>query len=132
MRLLAVCIALLAASAALAIDDGIAFDDPAMQARYEHLIDEVRCVMCQNQTIRDSNAFVAADLRREIRQLMTEGKTDDEIRDFLVARYGEFILYRPRRPFLWIVLGLMLIVGLFAAVRVVRTRAALPIDTDEA
>jgi len=123
---------LLAASAALAIDDGIAFDDPAMQARYEHLIDEVRCVMCQNQTIRDSNAFVAADLRREIRQLMTEGKTDDEIRDFLVARYGEFILYRPRRPFLWIVLGLMLIVGLFAAVRVVRTRAALPIDTDEA
>jgi hypothetical protein len=67
---------------AFAIDTGKAFDDPAMQARYEHLIAEIRCVTCQNQTIKDSNAFIAADLRREIRRLMEEGKDDDEIRRF--------------------------------------------------
>ena len=80
----------------LAIDTGIAFDDPEMQARYEHLIAEVRCVTCQNQSIKDSNAFIAADLRREIKRLMSEGKSDAEVTDFLVTRYGDFVLYRPR------------------------------------
>ena len=87
---------LLDAGHALAIDVGQSFDDPELQIRYEKIIAEVRCLKCQNQTIKDSNAFLASDLRREIRRLLEEGKTDDEVYDFLVARYGDFALYRPR------------------------------------
>lgn len=119
----------------LAIDTGIAFDDPEMQARYEHLIAEVRCVTCQNQSIKDSNAFIAADLRREIKRLMSEGKTDAEVADFLVTRYGDFVLYRPRTTgktlMLWIAPFALIIFGAIAIVRVVRHRMSLPIDKDE-
>lgn len=119
-----------------AIDTGIAFEDPAMQARYENLIDEVRCLKCQNQTIKDSNAFLASDLRREIRRLMVEGKTDEEIFDFLVTRYGEFALYRPRMSgktlFLWLAPLVLVLAGGLVAVRVVRRRMTMPIDdTDD-
>jgi cytochrome c-type biogenesis protein CcmH len=117
---------------AYAIDTGAAFDDPELQARYEHLIEEVRCLKCQNQNLRDSNAFLAADLRREIRRLLAEGNSDEEIYDFLVARYGEFALYRPRMSgktlVLWIAPALLLFGGAFVAVRVVRGRMSLPID----
>lgn len=117
-----------------AIDAGAAFEDPEMQARYEALIDEIRCVVCQNQTIKDSNAFLANDLRREIRRLMAEGNTDREITDFLVARYGEFVLYRPRMSgstlVLWLApIGLILIGG-FIVASVVRGRMSLPIDDE--
>ena len=76
---------LLFALPAAAIDTDKAFDDPVLQARYEKLIEEVRCLKCQNQNIRDSNAFLASDLRREIRRMLAEGMSDDEIFDFLVA-----------------------------------------------
>jgi cytochrome c-type biogenesis protein CcmH len=119
---------------AFAIDTGKAFDDPAMQARYEHLIAEIRCVTCQNQTIKDSNAFIAADLRREIRRLMEEGKDDDEIADFLVTRYGDFVLYRPRFAgktlALWIAPFLLVLFGGFAIFRVIRHRMTLSVDED--
>ena len=121
--------------AAFAIDAGKAFDDPAMQARYEEIIAEVRCVKCQNQTIKDSNALIANDLRREIRRLLSEGKTDAEIFDFLVERYGEFALYRPRMSgktlVLWIAPGLFILFGGIVAIRVVRGRMSLPIDDDD-
>ncbi len=140
MRLLSVGVTLLLlASSAIAIDVGQAFDDPALQARYEKITGEVRCLKCQNQTIKDSNAFLAADLRREIRRLLEEGKTDDEVYDFLVARYGDFALYRPRTSgrtlILWIAPMLFLLFGAFTLLRVVRRRTSLPIDdetTDEA
>ena len=123
---------LLLGSTAFAIDTGIAFDDPDLQARYERLIEELRCVKCQNQNLRDSNAFLAADLRREVRRLLGEGKSDDEIYDFLVARYGEFVLYRPRMQgktlLLWIAPVLLLFGGAFIAVRIVQRRMSLPID----
>lgn len=126
---------LLAASAAFAIDTGVAFDDPELQARYEKLIEEVRCLKCQNQNLRDSNAFLAADLRREIRRLLGEGKTDAEIYDFLVSRYGEFALYRPRMQgktlLLWIAPALLLLGGAFVAVRVVGARTSLPLDDEQ-
>ena len=119
---------------ALAIDTGAAFDDPELQARYETLIDEVRCVVCQNQTIKDSNVFLAADLRREIRRLIGEGQSDAEIKDFLVARYGEFVLYRPRMSgktlALWIAPLLLIAGGLFAVARIVRGRMSMPLDDD--
>ena len=124
------------ASVALAIDTDKAFDDPALQARYEHIIEEVRCLKCQNQSIKDSNAFLAGDLRREIRRMLSEGKTDDEIYDFLVARYGEFALYRPRMSgktlVLWIAPILLLLAGGFVLVNILRRRMAMPVEGDAA
>ena len=123
------------ASASFAIDAGKAFDDPEMQARYETIIAEVRCVKCQNQAIKDSNALIANDLRREIRRLLSEGKSDAEVYDFLVERYGEFSLYRQRMAgktlVLWIAPGAFILFGAFVAIRVVRGRMSLPIDDDE-
>ncbi len=137
MKLLATVAGILMfASTVQAIDVGQSFDDPELQARYEKIIGEVRCLKCQNQTIKDSNAFLASDLRREIRRLLEEGKTDNEIYDFLVARYGDFALYRPRTSgrtlILWIAPMVFLLFGAFALMRVVRRRMAMPIDDEPA
>ncbi len=133
-RALVLLVALLVSLTATAIDTGAAFEDPEMQARYENLISEVRCLVCQNQTIKDSNVFLAADLRREIRRMMTEGMSDAEIADFLVARYGDFVLYNPRKSgrtlILWVTPALLLGIGAFVIVRVVRDRMKMPIDDD--
>ena len=127
-------IVVLVAGSAYAIDAGKAFDDPQMQTRYEKITSEVRCLVCQNQTIKDSNAFLADDLRREIRRMLTEGKTDAEIYDFLVVRYGDFVLYRPRMSgktlVLWIAPFLLIVVGGLVAFKVVRGRMAMSIDDD--
>jgi cytochrome c-type biogenesis protein CcmH len=126
---------LLLAPLALAIDPGRAFDDPELQARYEEIISEVRCLQCQNESLKDSNAFLAVDLRREIRRLLSEGESDAAIYDFLVQRYGEFALYRPRMSgttmLLWLAPLLLLGAGAVVAVKVVRGRMALPIDGDK-
>ena len=117
-----------------AIDAEDAFDDPVLQSRYEHIIDEVRCLKCQNQTIKDSNALLASVLRREIRRMLEDGLSDAQIYDFLVERYGEFALYRPRARgktlVLWLAPGLLLVAGTFLMVRILRRRMALPIDDD--
>lgn len=118
-----------------AIDTGRAFEDDELQARYEEIISEVRCVQCQNQTIKDSNVQIASDLRREIRRLIAEGKADAEVFDFLVQRYGEFVLYRPPMSgftlFLWLAPGVFLLAGGFVVVRVVRKRMSMPVDFDD-
>lgn len=120
------------AGPAMAIDEGPAFDDPATQSRYEELIDEVRCATCQNQSIKDSNAVLADDLRREIREMMAEGKSNEEIYAFLTDRYGDFVLYRPRLDertvLLWGAPILLLLVGGFVLYRVISRRTALPLD----
>ena len=130
----AVLCGLLVFAQAFAIDRDKAFDDPELQARYEEIIDEVRCVQCQNQTIKDSNALIANDLRREIRRLIGEGKSDTEVYDFLVQRYGEFVLYRPRMTgvslLLWLAPGIFLLLGGFVVYRVLRKRMSLPIDDE--
>ncbi|MGI9220048.1 MAG: cytochrome c-type biogenesis protein [Woeseiaceae bacterium] len=132
--LLIVWLLFLSSYTAMAIDLEQPLDDPALQARYEAIIGEVRCLQCQNQTIKDSNADLATDLRRVIRRLLEEGKTDEEIYDFLVARYGDFVLYRPRTSgrtlILWIAPMIFLVFGGFALMRVVRRRMSLPIDDD--
>lgn len=119
---------------ALAIDTGKAFDDPELQARYENIIEEVRCLKCQNQSIKDSNAFLADDLRREIRRMLSEGLTDQEIYDFLVERYGDFALYRPRFSgktlVLWLAPALLLLGGILMMVNIIRRRMTMPIDDD--
>ncbi len=112
---------------ALAIDTEAAFDDPVLQHRYEAINRELRCLVCQNQTIADSNATLAQDLRREVREMIAAGKSDDEIRDFMIERYGDFVLYRPRMTaqnfLLWSAPVLLLLVGAVVVVRVVRKRA---------
>src|SRR6188472_1458828 len=84
-------LAMLLCGRALAIDSAPAFEDPVLLARYQHLTRELRCLVCQNETIADSNAPLAADLRRELRGLIAAGKTDDEVRKFLTDRYGDFV-----------------------------------------
>ncbi len=131
---ISIVVLLFVASNAAAIDTGLAFDDPELQARYENIIEEVRCLKCQNQTIKDSNAFLASDLRREIRRMIEEGMTDDQIYDFLVTRYGDFALYRPRASgktlVLWLAPAVFLLGGALLLANIVRRRMALPIDDD--
>jgi len=127
IRALLLALLLSAPAVVLAIDAERAFDDPAMQERYERLTRELRCLVCQNQTIADSNATLAQDLRREVRELMRDGKTDEEIQAFLTARYGDFVLYnppvKPRTYLLWAAPGLLVVIGLGAAMAVVMRRA---------
>lgn len=77
--------------------------DDALDARLRHLESGLRCLVCQNQTLAESDADLAADLRREVRELALAGRTDDEIRHYLVARYGDFVLYDPPlKPVTWL------------------------------
>jgi len=126
----------LIATVSFAVDSEEALDDPVLQARYEKIIDEVRCLKCQNTTIKDSNAFLAGDLRREIRHMLEDGLTDEQIFDFLVERYGDFALYKPRASgktlILWIAPALFLLGGAYVLVNIVRRRMTLPIDDDSA
>ena len=111
------------------------FRDGFEEARFRQLTHELRCVMCQNQSLADSNAEIARDLRNEVLALMRQGKTDAEIRDFMVARYGEFVLYKPRLEgqtlLLWFApLALVLIGGglVFVLVRRGSRRTPVPVD----
>jgi len=135
-KLLGILALVVMALPALAIDTERAFEDPELQARYEEIISEVRCLKCQNQTLKDSNAFLASDLRREIRLMIEEGLSNDEIYDFLVDRYGEFALYRPRTSgktlILWIAPGVLLLGGIFFLAAILRKRMSMPIDEDGA
>ena len=130
MRLATFLGAMLLAMQALAIDSGRAFEDPEQQARYEHLIKDLRCLVCQNQSIADSNATLASDLRREVREMMIAGQSDEQIREFMTARYGDFVRYgppvSPRTWLLWSAPVLLLLGGLGVAAMVVmrRMRAA--------
>ena len=133
VRTLLAALLLACAGHALAIDTERAFDDPQLQARYEQINRELRCLVCQNQTIADSNATLAGDLRREVREMIGAGKTDDEIRDFMIERYGDFVLYRPRMTptnfLLWAAPVLLLLLGAFIGIRYVRRQAA-EVDSD--
>ncbi len=134
ITLLLLLIVLGQASTVGAIDTTAALDDPEQQALYERLTAEVRCLVCQNQTIADSTAPLAQDLRREIRQRIEQGQTEGQIKNFLTERYGDFVLYRPRfggvSSVLWIAPGFLLLIGAIVLWQIVRRRAELPITTD--
>jgi cytochrome c-type biogenesis protein CcmH len=127
LRPVLVVLLLALAGQSLAIDTEDAFEDPVLQQRYEKINRELRCLVCQNQTIADSNATLAQDLRREVREMIGAGKTDDEIRDFMIERYGDFVLYRPRMTaqnfLLWAAPVLLLLIAAAVLFRVVRRRA---------
>jgi cytochrome c-type biogenesis protein CcmH len=111
------------------------FTDVAEERRFHLLVSELRCVMCQNQSLADSNAQIAVDLRHEVLALMRAGKTDAQVKEFLVARYGEFVLYRPKVEsttwLLWFGPALLLLAGGFVVAGVVRKRASkLAVEDD--
>ena len=121
---------------ALALEDGTPFADEALEQRYQSLIRETRCLVCQNQTIADSNAPLAADLRRQIRQQLADGASDADIVDYLVTRYGDFVLYRPpMKPTTWLLWSgpaLLVLIGLLVFARVIYVRSRQPLDDEPA
>ncbi|WP_411832137.1 cytochrome c-type biogenesis protein [Pseudoxanthomonas mexicana] len=139
--LLALLLSLLAANAFAQAGDPapLRFEDAAEEARFHKLAAELRCVMCQNQSLADSNAQIAQDLRREVLAQMRQDKSDAQIKDYLVQRYGEFVLYRPAVSagtwLLWFGPALLLLAGALLVWRIVRTRGRQPVaepdDTQE-
>ena len=114
-------------------------DDPVIEQRLANLSKELRCLQCQNQTLADSPAGLAADLRREIREQMKAGKSDQEIIAFLTQRYGDFILYKPRVTYttylLWFGPFILLLAGLYVLFRYIKQRRDIiperPLSADE-
>lgn len=109
--------------------------DPVLEARMVHIAAELRCLVCQNQTVADSHADLAADLRREIRELLERGSTDEQVVQYMTDRYGDFILYRPplkgSTVVLWVAPAVLLVGGLLVLVLVLRRRARLQPDRFE-
>ena len=105
-----------------------------LEARFRGYIESVRCLVCQNQNIADSNAPLASDLRREVLEMMQAGESDDAITEFLVARYGDFVLYNPplqgNTLLLWIAPALFVAGGLVVFILVVRKRSGEDVDAD--
>lgn len=102
-------------------------DDPVAEARLKHLAVELRCLVCQNQTLADSSAPLAEDLRREVREMIAKNMSDPEIIEFLVSRYGDFVLYRPplkaTTTVLWVGPFVLMAIGATALVITLRRRS---------
>ena len=118
---------------AVAVIESYEFDDEELLTRYQVLSAELRCPKCQNQNIADSNAPIAQDLRSQLHRQLHEGKSDDEIVDYMVKRYGEFVMYRPRwnavTMVLWLAPAIFLELALWvlvASLRRGRAEAAEP------
>ena len=124
----------LGAGVAMAVQPDEVLDDPELEARARVISKEVRCLVCRNESIDDSNAGLARDLRLLVRERLVAGDTDQEVRDFLVARYGEFVLLNP--PFnagnllLWLAGPLIFVAGLAGAFVFLRRRAAASGSTE--
>lgn len=108
-------------------------EDPVLRERYEIITEELRCLVCQNQTIADSNAELAIDLRNQVREMLQKGDSDDQIRDYMTARYGDFVLYKPRFGpntwALWIAPVALLLGGFVVLLRIVRRHAKSPAES---
>jgi cytochrome c-type biogenesis protein CcmH len=103
-------------------------DDPKLEARLVDISQELRCLVCQNESLASSHAELADDLRQEVRELIRSGKSDQEIKDFLVARYGDFVLYRPEvKPLTWVLwfgpFLLLVVAAIFLSVYLRQRRA---------
>jgi cytochrome c-type biogenesis protein CcmH len=122
-------IALLMRSEASLAVDTTQMPTPQLQKRYLGLTHELRCMQCQNEAIADSPVSLAADLRRQVAEMLNAGKSDDDVRNYMVARYGNFILFRPpvstKTIWLWATPGILLLIGAAVAVRITKQRAAL-------
>jgi len=127
---LAAAILVAVATPGRAIDAAPTEKDPVAQARAVRLEETLRCLVCQNQTIADSNAELAVDLRRQVREQIAAGRSDDEIIKYMTDRYGDFVLYRPplkaTTMLLWGGPVLLLLIGAFVLLRIMRERRAAP------
>ena len=109
------------------------FKNEQQEQRYKKLIDELRCLVCQNQNLADSNAALAQDLRKQVYKMISAGNSDKEILDFMVTRYGDFVLYRP--PFkattflLWVGPFIILAIALLVLIRFIRQRKNVVVTT---
>lgn len=123
MKVLLLLTFLVQSNLVLANAEVVEFSDESLRPRYQQLVEELRCPKCQNQNLADSNSPISKDLRVQVQQLLEEGLTDQQIKDYLKARYSEFILYRPEvnqatwllwaAPVLFLIMGLLIIYRLY-------------------
>ena len=131
LNALLLAMSMLFANSAVAAIETYQFTTPEMADRFEDLTAELRCPKCQNQNLSDSDSIISKDLRRQVKTMVDAGKSDDEIRTFMVQRYGDFILYDP--PFkmetlvLWLAPGVLVVIGLVVVVKVRRKKPAAPV-----
>jgi cytochrome c-type biogenesis protein CcmH len=108
--------------------------DPGLQGRFERITHDLRCLVCQNESIADSNVELAADLRRQVREMLVAGQSDDAIFRFMTDRYGEFVRFNPpletKTLLIWGAPFIMLILGAVIIVRIVRQRSRMPLDDE--
>ena len=114
------------------LDDHSQLQNPELQVRFERIAKELRCLQCQNESIADSNADLARDLRRQVREMLIAGKSDDAIFSFMTDRYGEFVRFAPplspKTALIWGAPYFMLLLGAAIIYRVVRQRSRMPLD----
>jgi cytochrome c-type biogenesis protein CcmH len=108
--------------------------DPSLQSRFERITHDLRCLVCQNESIADSNVELAADLRRQVREMLVAGQSDDAIFGFMTDRYGDFVRFNPpleaKTLLIWGAPFIMVILGALIIVRVVRQRSRMPLDDE--
>ncbi len=111
-------------------------EDPGLQSRFERITEQLRCLVCQNESIADSNADLAVDLRQQVREMLVAGKSNDAIFDFMTARYGEFVRFNPplepKTLLIWGAPFFMLLLGGAIIYRVARQRGRMPLDDEPA
>ena len=124
------------AQALRTLDDYGQLQDPALQARFEHITVQLRCLVCQNESIADSNVELASDLRRQVREMLVAGQSDDAIFKFMTDRYGEFVRFNPpletKTLFIWGAPFVMLLLGVLIVYRIARQRSRMPLDDEPA
>ncbi len=129
LRFFAFALLALAATGAVHAIDPLPFKDRAEEVRFQNLTRQLRCLVCQNQDLADSDASLAGDLRKQVFEMMRAGKSDDQIKDYLVARYNDFVLYdpplKPGTWLLWFAPFMLVLIGAVVVVRIVRARARL-------
>ena len=132
--LIAVALCALGGVPARALDANGQLEDPALQARFERIAKDLRCLVCQNESIADSNVELASDLRRQVREMLVAGNSDDEIFDFMTDRYGEFVRFNPpvdrKTALIWGAPFIVLLLGVVIIIRIVRGRSRMPLDDE--
>jgi cytochrome c-type biogenesis protein CcmH len=122
------------AGTSAAVDANGQLVDRALQARFEDITKQLRCLVCQNESIADSNAELAGDLRRQVTEMLVAGKSDDAIFHYMTDRYGEFVRFNPplepKTLLIWGAPFFMLLLGAFIVFRIVRQRSAMPLDDE--
>ncbi len=117
-----------------AVDANGQLENPVLQSRFESIAKNLRCLVCQNESIADSNVELASDLRRQVREMLVAGKSDAEIFDFMTDRYGEFVRFNPpverKTVLIWGAPFIVLLLGVAIIIRIVRGRSRMPLDDE--